>query len=66
MKPVAKKPMPVVHYDGHTYTLTSRKTIIPDFEAMRHMDALVWLARNTRRRGYQKEQVRLPAILAVK
>jgi hypothetical protein len=44
-------PMPTVTYDGTTYKLRSRKTEIPDFDAMGRLGALVWINRNTTRRG---------------
>lgn len=47
-------PMPRVTYDGDTYCLTSRKTVIPDFTKMSRTSVLFWILRNTRPRGYSK------------
>jgi len=47
-------PMPTVSYDGKTYSLKSRKTIVPDLGAMPRLAALLWICRNTRARGYSK------------
>ena len=47
-------PMPTVTYNGKTYKLRSRKTIVPDLESMEGFGALVWLIQNTTRRGYSK------------
>lgn len=59
-------PMPTVSYDGNTYKLRSRRTTIPDFTAMRRMEALVWLNRNTTARGYSKTPAqRFPTIQLV-
>ena len=48
-------PMPAVTYEGETYKLRSRKTEVPDLEAMDSLSAHVWLNRNTTARGYSKE-----------
>lgn len=59
-------PMPTVTYDGNTYKLRSRQTTIPDLAAMRRIEALVWLNRNTTPRGYSKAPAqRLPTIQLV-
>lgn len=47
-------PMPTVTYEGKTYKLRSRKTEVPDLEAMNEFAALIWLNRNTTARGYSK------------
>lgn len=46
-------PMPRVTYNGMTYSLTSRNTIVPDFSQMQNMAVLIWLNKHTRARGYQ-------------
>jgi hypothetical protein len=48
-------PMPIVTYQGETYKLRSRKTEIPNLEAMDSLSAHVWLNRNTTAKGYRKE-----------
>jgi hypothetical protein len=48
-------PMPTVTYQGNMYKLRSRKTEVPDLEAMNEFAALIWLNRNTTARGYRKE-----------
>lgn len=48
-------PMPTVTYQGKTYKLKSRKTEVPDLEAMDSLSAHIWLNRNTTARGYRKE-----------
>ena len=55
-------PMPTVVFEGRVYALTSRKTFVPNLEAMNRTDALLWLIRNTRARGYSKPSVRLPSV----
>ena len=40
-------PMPTVTYRGKTYKVRSRKTEIPDLEAMDGIPAAMWLLRNT-------------------
>lgn len=50
-RPASRNPMPTVTYDGVTYKVRSRKTEIPDLEAMDRMGALVWLNQNTYPRG---------------
>jgi hypothetical protein len=47
-------PMPTVIYQGNTYKLRSRKTEVPDLEAMSEFSALIWLIKNTTARGYSK------------
>jgi hypothetical protein len=47
-------PMPTVTYGEYTYKLKSRKTIVPDFNSMTRFEALIWINRNTRARGYSK------------
>lgn len=47
-------PMPEVIYGDSVYKLRSRKTVVPDLGAMDRMAALIWLNRNTTRRGYSK------------
>ena len=47
-------PMPIVEFDGKTYSLLSRKTVVPDLKNMERMKALLWILRNTRPRGYSK------------
>ncbi|MET0417261.1 MAG: hypothetical protein ABW022_14715 [Actinoplanes sp.] len=39
--------MPTVIYNGRVYKVRSRKTEIPDLEAMDAIPALMWLNRNT-------------------
>ena len=53
-RPAARNPMPTVTYDGSTYKVRSRKTEIPDLEAMPRTAALQWLCANTYPRGYSK------------
>jgi hypothetical protein len=48
-------PMPTVTYEGKTYKLRSRKTEVPDLEAMDSLSAHIWLNRNTTAKGYRKE-----------
>lgn len=47
-------PMPIVTFDGQTYSLRSRKIIVPDFETMTRFEALRWLITNTYARGYSR------------
>jgi hypothetical protein len=47
-------PMPTVTVNGETYTLRSRKTVVPDLAHMERFDTLQWLCKNTRPRGYSK------------
>ena len=44
-------PMPTVIYNDRVYKVRSRKTEIPDLDAMRRTDALRWLLRNTYPQG---------------
>lgn len=46
--------MPVVEYDGQTYSLRSRKLNVPKFDEMDRMKVLIWLSRYTYARGYSK------------
>ena len=56
-----KKTMPTVEYEGKTYSLTSRKTIIPDLYSMEALEAKLWIMQNTRPSGKRKDSVqRLP------
>lgn len=48
------EPMPTITYDGKTYKLKSRKTVIPDLNSMSKIEALIWINTNTRARGYSK------------
>jgi hypothetical protein len=50
-RPAVRNPMPTVTYDGVTYKVRSRKTEIPDLDAMDRLGALMWLNRNTFARG---------------
>ena len=50
----SRGPMPTVTYDGNTYKLRSRKTVVPDLDAMGRTAALQWLCRETWPRGYSK------------
>jgi hypothetical protein len=43
--------MPTVVYNGKVYKVRSRKTEIPDLDAMDRTAALIWLLRNTYPRG---------------
>lgn len=43
----ARGPMPTVTYKGKTYKLRSRKTEIPDLNAMDDIPAAMWMLRNT-------------------
>ncbi len=43
--------MPTVVHNDRTYKVRSRKTEIPDLDAMRRTDALLWLLRNTYPQG---------------
>lgn len=47
-------PMPTVTYEGKTYKLKSRKTVIPDFSVMDSMSVHWWIYKNTTPRGYCK------------
>ena len=47
-------PMPTVTFDGSTYCLRSRKTVVPDLSAMTRIDALAWLCGHTTGRGYSR------------
>ena len=40
-------PMPRIAFEGTSYALRSRKTVVPDLEAMSQIKALLWLCRNT-------------------
>jgi hypothetical protein len=40
-------PMPTVIYNGRVYKVRSRKTEIPNLDAMDAIPALMWLNRNT-------------------
>jgi len=44
--------MPKVSFDGSVYSLTSRKTIIPDFSLMSRTEAIMWLIKNPRGKGH--------------
>lgn len=48
-----KGPMPRVIYDGASYALLSRRTIVPDLQSMDSLEARIWLMQNTRGKGYQ-------------
>lgn len=50
----ANGPMPRVTYDGQESVLKSRKTIVPDLNAMGRIEALQWLIKHTRPRGYSR------------
>ncbi len=52
--PHKKGSMPIVTFENKTYSLTSRKTQIPNLTAMKRLDALLWLHRHTRARGYSR------------
>jgi hypothetical protein len=45
-------PMPTVDFEGKTYSLRSRKTVIPDFSEMTSIQQLMWINKNTTARGY--------------
>ena len=47
-------PMPTVTFDGQVYKMKSRKVEIPNLSEMPRIEALIWLNRNTRARGYSK------------
>lgn len=47
-------PMPTVTFGNQTYSLRSRKTVVPDLAAMARIEALLWLCQNTTARGYQR------------
>lgn len=47
--------MPTVTYNNRTYKVRSRKTEIPDLDAMDGTAAAMWLIRNTYPRGYQRD-----------
>jgi hypothetical protein len=47
-------PMPMVVFENNTYKLRSRKIIMPDFKTMTHLEALIWLNKNTTAKGYCK------------
>lgn len=47
-------PMPTVCFEGRTYKLRSRNTVVPDFSAMDRLSILVWINRNTTKKGYSK------------
>jgi hypothetical protein len=47
-------PMPTVTVNGETYTLKSKKTVVPDLVRMERFAALRWLCNNTHPRGYSK------------
>lgn len=46
--------MPTVEYDGKTYSLLRRDTVVPNLQTMDRIAALVWLTQNTKARGYQR------------
>lgn len=46
--------MPTVTFDGKTYKLRSRKTVVPALDEMARIAALSWLIQNTTKRGYSK------------
>ena len=48
----ARGPMPTVTYDGSTYKLRSRKTVVPNLDSMERMAALIWINQNTTKRGH--------------
>ena len=50
----SKAPMPTVEYRGSIYKLRSRKTVVPNLDAMDELSALIWINQNTTPRGYQK------------
>ena len=45
-------PKPRVEYDGNTYVAKSYNVEIPDFSEMSRIEALVWLNKNTYKRGH--------------
>lgn len=57
-------PMPTVIYNDRAYKVRSRKTEIPDLDAMRHTDALFWLLRNTYPQGtnHRRPAPNLPSL----
>jgi hypothetical protein len=48
-------PMPTVTYENKTYKLKSRNIEVPDLASMESLSALVWLNKNTVKKGYFKE-----------
>lgn len=57
--------MPTVKFDGKLYSLKSRATIVPALNAMDRINALLWLANHTARRGYQKARPLIAASIEV-
>ncbi len=55
-------PMPTVTYNGQTYKVRSRKTDIPDLDAMSGTAAAMWLIRNTYPRGYSQPRPNLAGL----
>ena len=49
---IAKNPMPRVEYRGEFYSLRSRKINLPDFSKMTELEVAIWIAQNTKPRGY--------------
>lgn len=47
-------PMPKVEFEGRTYSLTSRKTVVPNLFEMSSLEVHMWLIRHTRAQGYCK------------
>lgn len=47
-------PMPLVEFEGRTYSLKSRKTEVPDLSAMGVFASLSWLIAHTTPRGYSR------------
>lgn len=44
-----------VSFDGIEYAVRSGKRAIPDLSAMDRLGALIWLNKNTTRRGYSRK-----------
>jgi hypothetical protein len=47
-------PMPTVEYNGRSYALLSRSTVVPNLQEMDSLHAAMWILRNTRSSGYSK------------
>lgn len=54
MRAGPRNPMPTVTFEGNTYSLRSRKFIVPDLAKMERFAALLWLCQHTTPRGYSR------------
>ena len=61
---MSKNPMPTVTFDGKSYSLRVRLIDVPDLSKMDRIGALIWMAANTTRRGYQNPRPLIAATVS--